>query len=291
LVSNAAADPNAIPLDALRYRDRLNNEAFNRSLRPYPQFKGFDVYSSYPLGRYRRDAAWVRLEKRSSRGIALSANYEFSKQLDDYSGPYGKQDFFNRGNEWSLTAGNIPHRFSLNYVYELPVGAGKPFLAWPDWRRYLVDGWSISGMSSILSGEPVALRPQFNNTGGVVPALDVNVVPGLDPSVPEPGPNLWFNPAAFDQPPDFATGNASRTHPSLRNPGNQNHDISLTKRFAMGIDRTVELSAVGFNFLNHANWNDPDPVIGPASAPNVNAGKIIGSRGGRVVQMGLRFSF
>jgi len=48
---------------------------------------------------------------------------------------------------------------------------------------------------------------------------------------------------------------------------------------------------VGLNFLNHANWNDPDTVIGPADAPNLNAGKIIGSRGGRVMQIGLRISF
>jgi hypothetical protein len=53
----------------------------------------------------------------------------------------------------------------------------------------------------------------------------------------------------------------------------------------------VEFSAVGLNFLNHANWTEPDTTIGPASAPNVNAGKIIGSRGGRVIQIGLRYSF
>jgi hypothetical protein len=67
--------------------------------------------------------------------------------------------------------------------------------------------------------------------------------------------------------------------------------LSLSKRFALGPERTVELSAVGLNFLNHANWNDPDTVIGPSFAPNANAGKIIGSRGGRVVQVGLRLSF
>jgi hypothetical protein len=119
----------------------------------------------------------------------------------------------------------------------------------------------------------------------------VDVVPGVDPGVAEPGPDLWFNPAAFSQPADFTAGNASRTHPYLSAPGSQNYDLSLTKRIALDADRTVELSAVGFNFINHANWNDPDPVIGPDSAPNVNAGKIIGSRGGRVIQVGLRYSF
>jgi hypothetical protein len=113
----------------------------------------------------------------------------------------------------------------------------------------------------------------------------------VDPRVANPGPELWFNPAAFAQPPDFTAGNAQRTHSFLLQPGSQNHDLSVTKRFTLNADRAVELSAVGFNFVNHANWNDPDMVIGPESAPNVNAGKIIGSRGGRVIQLGVRYSF
>jgi predicted RNA-binding protein YlqC (UPF0109 family) len=43
--------------------------------------------------------------------------------------------------------------------------------------------------------------------------------------------------------------------------------------------------------MNHANWNDPDNVIGSVTTPNLDAGKIIGSRGGRVIQLGLRLSF
>lgn len=131
----------------------------------------------------------------------------------------------------------------------------------------------------------------FNNTGGVVNALRVNIVPGIDPHVANPGPDMWFNPTAFDQPADFSLGNASRTHPTLRGPIFQNHDLSLTKRFPLRSDSSMEFSAVGLNWLNHANWSDPDVTIGPVSAPNVNAGKIIESRGGRVVQLGLRFIF
>jgi hypothetical protein len=51
------------------------------------------------------------------------------------------------------------------------------------------------------------------------------------------------------------------------------------------------LNASAFNFINNANWNDPDTRIGTAATPNANAGKIIGSRGQRVIQLGLRFSF
>ncbi|HVX64993.1 MAG TPA: hypothetical protein VHA11_00250 [Bryobacteraceae bacterium] len=290
-VSENVANPDAAPLEVLKYRDLLNDESFNRSLRPYPQYLGFSLGGLYPAGKYQRDVGYLRVEKRASQGLTLSASYEFSKSMDDYSGPYGSQDFYNRGNEWSLNAWNSPHRFSLTYNYELPLGANKPFLSFNDWRHYLVDGWSVSGTATVLSGAPLAIHPEFNNTGGVVTALNVNVVPGVDPRVADPSPELWFNPAAFEQPADFTIGNASRTNPVLRGPISQNQDVSLTKRFALAADRAVEFSAVGLNFLNHANWNDPDTTIGPASAPNVNAGKIIGSRGGRVVQLGLRLSF
>ena len=42
---------------------------------------------------------------------------------------------------------------------------------------------------------------------------------------------------------------------------------------------------------NHANWNQPDTRIGSVTAPNFNAGKIVGSTGGRIVQLGLRINF
>ena len=154
-----------------------------------------------------------------------------------------------------------------------------------------MEGWAVSGSSTFFGGDPILLRPLFNNTGSVVPGLRVNVVEGMDPHVSDPGPDQWFNPGAFDQPADFTIGNGPRTHPTLRNPMNQNHDLSLTKRVTLSGEKSIELSAVGLNFLNHANWNDPDAVIGPASSPNLNAGKIIGSRGGRVMQLGLRLSF
>ena len=102
------------------YRDQLNNLDFNSALRPYPQYQGFELYSFYPLGRYQRDAGYVRVEKRASMGLALSAYYEFSKQMDDYSGPYGVQDYYNRQNDWSLTSYNQPQRLQLSYSYELP---------------------------------------------------------------------------------------------------------------------------------------------------------------------------
>ena len=81
----------------------------------------------------------------------------------------------------------------------------------PGWGGQLVRGWSISGTAYWNDGTPLALHPEFNNTGGVLSTLNVNVVPGVDPHVSNPGPIEWYNPAAFDQPPDFTMGNGPRT--------------------------------------------------------------------------------
>jgi hypothetical protein len=290
-VGNSAANPNAINPDSLAYRDRLNDQSFSASLRPFPQYTTFDLFDSYPIGRYQRDATYLRLEKRASNGLSLRLNYEFGKQLDDYSGPYGIQDLFNRRNNWALTPYRAPQQLQISYVYELPIGANKPFLNFSDWRRPLVNGWSVTGAALLNNGSPLTLHPQFNNTGGVITGLTVNSLAGIDPTVPDPGPDLWFNPAAFDQPADFTMGNASRTSSTILNPGTHNFDLSVSKRVQIGLERSIEFTATGFNFLNHGDWNYPDTAIGPASAPNIDAGKIIGSHGGRVVQLGLMFNF
>lgn len=290
-VGNNAVSPNAVHPDNLVYRDQLNDETFISRLRPYPQYLRFDLNGLWAGGKYRRTAGAIRIEKRTSQGLSLSANAEFSRQFDDYSGPYGKQDFFNVDNEWALSAYNSPVRLSLSYMYELPVGVGKSWFSYQDWRRWIISGWSVSGISSLSSGEPLAIHPMFNNTGGVIQALRINTVDGIDPTVSNPSPDQWFNTDAFSHPADFSLGSGPRTHPTLRNPTTQSHDLSLAKRFAIDQERAFEFNASAFNFINFGNWNDPDTTIGTTDSPNANAGKIIGSRGGRVVQLGLRFSF
>ncbi|MCP5113474.1 MAG: hypothetical protein GY953_21785, partial [bacterium] len=184
-----------------------------------------------------------------------------------------------------------PHSLSLTYMYELPFGPNKPLLNAPDWRRHVLEGWMVSGITSYSGGDPITLTAAFNNTGNVVDGLYVNAVPGMDAHVANQGPDQWFNPDAFINPDDFTIGNVSRSHPSLLNPTRQNHDLSVTKRIPLASDRAVEFVGTAFNFLNQADWNRPDAEIGSAESPNVNAGKIVGSRGGRVVQLGLRFTF
>lgn len=281
---------NAVPVENLRFGEQLYDDAFRNALRPYPQYRTFDVGGLFPGGAYEGHSLTFTLDKRLSAGLYGRASYRFGKQLDNYSSG-SPQNPQNLADEWSLSVSDIRHLVQLSYTYELPFGKGKWLFNRGGWGERMLGGWSLSAISSITSGTPLIFRPVFNRTGGLVGNLRVNVVPGVDPEVTDPSADQWFNPAAFAQPDDFTLGNASRTHPNLREPGDQFHHLSLTKRLQLTSDTSLELVTESFNFPNHANLNDPDTRIGPPSSPNLNAGKIIGSTGGRVMQVGMRILF
>jgi hypothetical protein len=279
-----------VSLEALDYRDQLNDESFRRTLRPFPHYQRVMTHGGYPDGRYLYDVGDFSLEKRTGQGLSFELAYQVRKRWDDYP-TTGSQNPFDRSQEWARTRGTRPHRISLSYAYDLPFGQGKAMLNRSGVFSKVLGNWSLSGFTSWLSGDPIQLEPEFNNTGGIVPYLRVNSVPGVALRPDDPGPELWFNPDAFAHPDDFSIGDVSRSHPILRNPSWQNHDIAVTKRVPLSTETSLELLFQGFNFLNHANWNDPDATIGTAAAPNDNAGKIIGSTGGRVLQFGMRYNF
>jgi len=281
---------NRAPVEALAFRDRLNDEDFRRSLRPYPHVQQVRTNYRFPGGKYKFNEGRVNLQKQTGDGLSLDLEYAYRKRWDDYSGP-GIQNPRDRSTAWALSNGMRPQRLSLSYTYELPLGRGKAALNHAGVLGKVMSDWSVSGFTSWFSGDPIVLEPSFNNTGGIVPDLRVSSVAGVDPSVDSPGPEQWFNPQAFVDPADFTLGDVPRTHPTLRNPSYRNHDVSVTKRLALTQEQSLEVLLQGFNFLNQGNWNDPDNEIGPADARNKNAGKIIGSRGGRVLQVGLRYNF
>ncbi len=281
---------NAVPIENLKYRDQLYDVVFRDSLRLYPQFRNFGYGGVFPAGKAKNNAMNVTLDKRLSAGLYGRVSYRFAKQIDNVS-VGSPQDPNNRDVEMTLSPGDVTHSMQASYTYELPFGKGKLLLSNGEFIGKFVGGWSVSGLTTWRGGTPLIIRPLFNRTGGIVPNLHVNIVPGVNPKVENRSAEQWFNPAAFAQPDDFTIGNSSYTHPTLRGPWDQFHHLSMTKRFEVSGDKTVEFVAESFNFLNHANLNDPDMRIGSTENPNLNAGKIIGSSGGRVMQMGLRILF
>lgn len=285
---------NAVPVEYLRFRDQLYDDSFRNSLRPFPQYRSLDLGGVFPGGDVEGHALAMTLDQRLTGGLFGRVSYRLAKVMDNYSSG-SAQDPNNLRDEWSLSASDVTHSVQVSYTYELPFGKGKKLFNNDDVvsrvMAPLLGGLSLSGLTTWRNGTPLILRPLFNRTGGIVGNLRVNVVPGVDPTAEEQSPQQWFNPAAFAQPDDFTLGDASRTHPNLRGPSDQFHHLSLTKRIELSADASLEFVTESFNFTNHANLNDPDTRIGSESSPNLNAGKIIGSTGGRVMQLGLRILF
>jgi hypothetical protein len=281
---------NAVPIENLKYRDQLYDQRFRDALRPFPQYRNLELGGVYPAGKAHSHALGVTLDKRLSAGLSGRVSYRFAKQLDNVSSG-SPQDPNNLDVEMSLSVNDITHSLSASYTYELPFGKGKAWSSNGEWISTVIGGWSVSGLTSWRGGNPLVIRPLFNRSGNIVNNLHVNAVPGVNPKVENRTPNRWFNSAAFAQPDDFTIGNAACAHPTLREPSAQFHHLSMTKWFELGGDKTLEWVAEAFNFPNHANLNDPDTRIGPPASPYLNAGRIIGSRGGRVMQLGLRILF
>ena len=77
LLSDRAANPNAIAPAALRFRDQLNDEAFNQSLRPYPQYSDVINFRA-KLGINRYNSVQVKVNRRFSTGLTLMASFTWS---------------------------------------------------------------------------------------------------------------------------------------------------------------------------------------------------------------------
>jgi hypothetical protein len=104
----------------------------------------------------------------------------------------------------------------------------------------------------------------------------------------------WFNPAAFAVPGRGDPGNAAKN--SVRNPGVNNTDLSLTKRFPIkGEGRYFQLRWETYNTFNHTQYSGINATAryDLTTGQQVNAlfGQVSSTRAPRVMQGSLRFTF
>jgi hypothetical protein len=239
-------------------------------LRPFPEF--CDITENQdPAGGSNYNALDVNYTHRVSQGLTLLASYTFSKFLDNVGGPEnwasassnGSENIrnvYNLAAEKSVDATDTPHSFVLSYVYELPVGRGRKFA--PGMNGVLnqvVGGWQTSGTLTLKEGFPLTIAGTNNNNFGV--GQHVNVVG--DYHIANPGPNAWFNTAAFVNAPAWTLGDAPRYFSDLRAPGYRNFDLSIQKYFPIKESVRLQFRLDMFNAFNHTNFYSPNESIGP----------------------------
>jgi len=147
--------------------------------------------------------------------------------------------------------------------------------------RTLLEGWEISGVTTLQSGVPFTVINSAGNTGisltdnaGVSSGLGIAAsYPDVMKGLPKPGDNsqsfgpLLGNPSQFVAPRGLTFGDAGRNF--LNNPGRFNSDVSVLKHFKLTESTQLEFRAEAFNAFNQTQFRVWDPDNPGPSGNNI----------------------
>jgi hypothetical protein len=259
-----------------KYTINLINPA--TGTRPLAGFSSFGYKTND--GNNNFNSLQTSLQRRFSHGLLFQMNYQWSHGITDNSIGSGEgvsiQNMSCRACDRSDSSVDVRHNVTMNGVYQLPFGPGRPFLNGNRLLSQVLGGWTLSGMASARTGLPVnitmsrkAAALPDGNTSGQRPNLIAGV--SLYPAVQTI--SNWLNAAAFSAPANGTWGNESRY--IARGPGNYEIDGSLQKTFKLSERVGFNLRAAGFNLLNHPQYKNPSSSLGSNPAkPSASFGTI-----------------
>src|SRR5271157_5059224 len=266
-----------------------------QSLRPFPQDSSVDTVNGQGdrIGHSTYHSMQVKFSHRYSAGLTVQASYVLSKLLTDSdSGGSEPEDQANRRLEKSIAAYDQTHVVKLNYVYELPFGQGKKFLAAKSVGSAILGGWRFAGVQGYSSGTPIGLGttvsfPIFN--GGnrpTVPTYDGWA--GSYTGKFDPGADSFFQPASwFGTQPTSSLGTLTRYNPKLRYFPGFNETISMARSIKIKEQAHLDFRWESFNLLNRTQFG---ALSGGTSLQNANFGNWRSqSNSARRMQVSMKF--
>jgi outer membrane receptor protein involved in Fe transport len=141
--------------------------AFNPNT--YAQF-GFqgNITSDPPLGGSKYNAASVSFTQRSRFGLTFNANYTWAHTTDNSTNefftsllnPRRAQDTNRLANDWGNSDLNVAQHFALSWTYVVP-----NFENWNGFVRALTNGFQISSVLLVQTGQPVTLQSGLDSNG------------------------------------------------------------------------------------------------------------------------------
>lgn len=247
---------------------------------------------------------------RLARGLYVRANYTYSRNIDNATNelfssrvnPRRAQDGFDLRDERGRSALDIPQKFALTWVYDLPnIKSEHSFL------RVLMHGWEVSGTYLAQKGQPVTVLSGADSNGNGDVAGDRAILNPNGVGLTGTTVNAVCNAGAGGatsivgidpKTGSFACGNEDDTHivgyvavdPSARfvqaqtgsqpnvgrntisTPGLNIWNISLLKSTKIGERFTVQFRAESYDTFNHRNFSIGLPTnngtIDQATNPN-----------------------
>ena len=122
-----------------------------------------ESYTAAGISAY--NALQTHLEKRMSHGLQVGFSYTYSHATDEQS---ALGLFYNGNNPLNLRSGyglsdfDRKHVMNFTYTYELP-----KFFSLTSFKGRIVDGWAISGLTVIQSGQPYSVVDYSGAVGSI----------------------------------------------------------------------------------------------------------------------------
>ena len=229
--------------------------------------------------------------------------YDMDYNWDFPSWQYVSENPFDRQREVG-PAQEIPtHRFSTNWIYELPFGRGRHFASHVSRLANLaIGGWELSGIFTVQTGQ--FLTPFWTGPDPVGIAYtesdpaEVTIRPDIlrNPNLSQPSINRWFDPGAFAPPPGGRFGTSAKG--VIKGPGVNVWSMGLHKDFFFGEKARLRWEMTATNIFNHPNWSNPSTDLTDqagfgtiTAATGATDGSTGDPAGPRAFRMGLRLQF
>jgi hypothetical protein len=304
--------------------DLLSRSVTLRENRAQLRANFFKAYPNLNFARYMSNASHstynaLQLEtrRRLATGLAIQANYTFSKTLTDAETAGVSDDYRtlrNRSIEKHRADWDITHTFNANYLYDLPIGPGRRFYTDAPVIRKILEGWQVSGLvtwrtspyKTFTSG-----RRTVNQVARMMPVPIGNAAETIRRNTGvfrTPQGVFWLNPELLNiDSVDPTTGLATRStlkeglfrHPEageigylgegmFKTPRFFQTDFSIMKKTRLSETSNIEFRAEFFNFFNNANfWVRPATV----NLDNTQFGRISDTYDSRFVQLTMRVNW
>ncbi|MGA3328468.1 MAG: hypothetical protein ABSF45_28800, partial [Terriglobia bacterium] len=257
-----------------------------QTVRPWNTPYGFSTVTLSNANIYQNtdNELQIGFQKRYSKGLLLSSEYAWSRVLGNatYLSP---QNYHDSKGEIS---GYRHHDLMMAYVYDLPFGPHEHWLGGSTGAvAKAAGGWSLSGITAIMSGQPFSTSINSTVTGWSPGRPDRVAGAALYPATRTI--NQWFNASAFQTPALGSFGNSA--YDMLFGPGLQNWDMSLSKSTFIYRERVRLLFRFdAFNAFNHPQFANPASNISTTSTVG-KITSICGTCEARTISLGAKLIF
>jgi len=276
---------------------------------PFPQWDGVGI-SEIDNRDSIYNSMQLKIEKRIKGGSSILASSTISKLISDTnselnwleatSPSWGDVNSYNLHNERSLDGFDVPQRFVLAYILDLPFGKGKKYGggASPIADKF-IGGWGVDGITTFQSGFPIniggaGVLGNVPNGGGQRATRTGRTADTSGSAVSRL--NDWFDTSVFEPTNVYTYGNDSRVEPNMRADGENSWDFAVFKNTKFGPDEkiAIQFRAEFFNIFNHPQFDPPNAgCCQPAQGGTNSAFGVVSGQYNfpRIIQFGLKLTF